>query len=190
MVYRRPANNGMPRPLLLRSSPARGGDRLNLHRTLPCSLAAWLMAGACAGGTGSAGPIPADSPTQVRPVSGKGLVLGILKSSCGDAPLQGAVVGVRSGIPSTFREMAHSDAQGVFVLGPLEPGPYRIEILAIAHRRQAREVIATAEHIDTLRLTLTYSTLGLIEDCIARDKDGNALLALGPCPPKAPDPCT
>jgi len=172
------------------SSAARGCGSASLCRRLAFSIATSMMVGACAGGTTTPGPSPAHSPSDLRPVSGKGLVLGILKSSCRDSPLEGAVVGIRLGLtPSTFKAMAQSNAQGVFILGPLEPGPYRIEVLAIAHRRQVREVIATAEHIDTLRLTLSYSTLGLIEDCIARDKNGHPLLAWGPCPPEPPDPC-
>src|SRR5688572_17964897 len=96
---------------------------LCLRLVILASVVSSLVGGACAGRTPSLVPGPSGSQTDGRPNTGKGVLVGILKSSCQNVPLQGAAIALRSGSPNLpIQARAQTDSNGMFVFGSIVPG--------------------------------------------------------------------
>lgn len=134
----------------------------------------------CAAGCHRAPSFPAQW-ADVRAAADVAFIVGEARSSSHDRPLGAARV--RLVAPTgDVHDSTNTDAAGAFVLGPVPPGDYRLEIRAFVHRAFTRPLALRAGAVDTVRLRLEYNDTGLISDCWpAQRPDGSYIF--GPCHP-------
>jgi len=91
-------------------------------------------------------------------------IVGEARSSSHGHPLQYARVRL-VGTTGDVRDSVSTDAAGAFVLGPVPPGEYHLEVRTFMHRPDSRSLVLRAGAVDTVRLRLEYSDVGVIWDC-------------------------
>ena len=118
---------------------------------------------------------------NARAAADVAFVVGETRSSSHDRPVQAARVRL-VGATGIVRDSVRTDAAGAFVLGPVPPGDYHLEVHALLHWGLSRSLALRAGAVDTVRLRLKYSDAGVISDCWPEyGPDGRAVYR--PCRP-------
>ena len=142
---------------------------------LPFSRPPWVL---MAAGVAVAAACHRAQPSPARwaeadPTADLAFVVGAVRSSARGRPLESTRLRLLdpNGNP---RDSASSDAAGAFVLGPVPPGVYRLQVRALLHRPLVRPLTLRAGAIDTVRVRLTYDDAGVIWDCVGPERpDGS-----------------
>jgi carboxypeptidase family protein len=128
------------------------------------ALSLLLIVPACHRARVSLAPLPA---TRVQPT--QAAIVGRVISSRGASPLASALVRLLTPAGQLV-DSVRADNSGVFVLGPMPPGAYRLDVRMILHQRLSVMRELRAGLVDTLSVRLVYDESGAVFDCIGPER--------------------
>ena len=104
----------------------------------------------------------------VEPRPDSALLIGEIRSTQHGRPVEQARVRLIE-LESGLSDSVLTDHSGRFVLGPVPPGEYGVQVSMIGYRTLSQDAHLSAGAIDTLRLQLQYDPSLVIGDCISPD---------------------